>query len=252
MINLLIVIYCFRLCTAYPNGDHIYSIPCPKLEEARAEVDNTAADEILNSRSETEKETGDVKSESRVNPSNESKRYYTSRPESHTTEIVSCHQNKTVVSRESKQSLYVVDSDENDEMKTLYFTSLALLELAAGTPPNSCRNTVQERNLESKYDSQEASQIVNRPRTRISRRSIKLPAAIHKDIPNHDDELLTTSCKVGKRRQKQLMPINSSRWQKKRRLRSDDKNLQILPNKTSMKKVLRIKKREKIAHRRRK
>lgn len=245
------IVYCFRLCTAYPNDDHIYSIPCPKLEDAHAEVDNTSVDEILHSRSEAEKETDSAKSDSHVNLTNESKKHFTSRPESHTTEVVSCPPNKTVVSHESTRSLYV-DGDENDEMKTLYFTSLALLELAAGTLPNSRGNKVQERNLESNYDSQEAPQIVNQLRARSSRRSIKSPAAIHKSIPSHDDELPITSCKVGKRRHKQPVPINSSRWQKKRRLRSDDKNLQILPNKTSMKKTLCIKKREKIACRQRK
>lgn len=214
-------------CTAYPNDDHIYSIPGPKLEEACAGVDNTSVDKILHLKSESEEATDNVKSASRVNLTSGSKKSYTSRPKNQTQHV---------------------GSDENDEMKTLYFASLALLELAASKPPNSRGNKVQERNHESKCDSQEDSRIMNRPCVRSSRRRAKLPVAIHKSIPSHNDELPIISGKVGKRRRKQPMPVNRSHWQKKRRLRSDDKNLQILPIKTPMKKMLRAKKREKIAH----
>lgn len=221
------------VCTAYPNEDHVYSIPRLVLEEARAVLD-VSVDEGLDSASDSE-QMDDTESGSDADLGDESEKEYISRHKSYIKENFSCRKNKGAVNDELKKPKFF-DSDENEEQKTLYFTSLALLELAAGKQPISMGNQLHEKVVEKNCESRENSERKQLPRVKSSsrsRRGRKVSVARKRTIKN-SDELLNIAAKDGKRRRKQLLPINSSLWGKRRQLPEEE----ILQKKAFPKKML--------------
>lgn len=244
------------VCTAYPNEDHIYSIPGLALEEARAVMDSTSAEEDLDLGSELEKDYDfgayDVEPESSGKSlTEEPEKISISRNKNHVKKIASRRRSKIAASHESKKTK-CVDSDESDEQKRLYFTSLALLELAAGKQPILFENKVQEEVLKKKRSSRKTLESAYQPCTRVSTRGRKVSVALHKGASTNGNEPAITSDKEGKRKRKQLLPINSSLWGKRRKLPVDDVNLEYLQKKASSKKVLPITRKQKIVRYRKK
>lgn len=261
MFKLVFGLSCFRLCndsddlicTAYPNEDHIYSIPSLVLEETRAAMDSSCVDEGLDSGSATEQEDGDpvandMESESSVNLTDESEKGSFSTHK--TRSKASCNRSKTAGNHKLRKT-ECVDSDKNDEQKMLYFTSLALLELAAGRQPISIENEVQVRSLGKKHTSRKKKfEKVHQPRVRVSKRGRKVSVAHQECTSKNNNEPLITHG-AGKRKCKQLLPINSSLWGKRRKLPDNDANLESLPKYASRKKLTSTRRR-KIIRRRRK
>lgn len=234
------------ICTAYPNEDHIYSIPGLVLEETRTAMDISSVDKGLDLGSSTEQEdddpvADDVKSECSADLTDELEKGSILKHRNRTK--ASRNRSKTTGNRESRKAK-CADGDKDDEQKMLYFTSLALLELAAGRQPISIEKEVQERIFVKRSISRKKKfERVHQPSARVSKRGRRVSVALQECTSKNNNEAFVTR-QAGKRKCKQLLPINSSLWGKRRKLPDNDVNLDSLPKYASRKKLTSTRRRK--------